>query len=72
MTEPAKKLAVYEDLFRIPENMTGEIINGELHATRDHPGNMCMQDPYWEMRSALHIVPAVEVRADGSFSLSPR
>jgi Uma2 family endonuclease len=33
MTEPARRRAVYEDLFSIPENMTGEIINGELHAT---------------------------------------
>jgi Uma2 family endonuclease len=33
MTEPAKKMAVYEDLFRIPENMIGEIINGELMVT---------------------------------------
>ena len=33
MTEPARKRAVYEDLFDIPENMTGEIINGELLVT---------------------------------------
>ncbi len=30
MTEPAKTRANYEDLFDLPENMTGEIINGEL------------------------------------------
>jgi Uma2 family endonuclease len=30
MSEPAKKKATYEDLFNIPENMTGEIIDGEL------------------------------------------
>ena len=30
MSEPARKPASYEDLFDIPENMTGEIINGEL------------------------------------------
>lgn len=34
MSEPAKKRATYEDLYRIPENMTGEIIDGELIA---HP-----------------------------------
>ncbi len=33
MTEPAKRRAVYEDLFDVPENMIGEIINGELVAT---------------------------------------
>jgi Uma2 family endonuclease len=33
MTEPAIKKAIYEDLFDIPENMTGEIINGELIVT---------------------------------------
>jgi Uma2 family endonuclease len=30
MSEPAKKRATYEDLYGIPENMTGEIIDGEL------------------------------------------
>jgi Uma2 family endonuclease len=30
MSELAKKRATYEDLYNIPENMTGEIINGEL------------------------------------------
>ncbi len=33
MSEPAKKKATYEDLYTIPENMTGEIINGELVVT---------------------------------------
>jgi Uma2 family endonuclease len=33
MAEPAKREATYEDLFDIPENMTGEIINGELIVT---------------------------------------
>ena len=33
MSEPAKKQAAYEDLFNIPENMTGEIIDGELIVT---------------------------------------
>lgn len=33
MTEPAKKRAVYEDLYTIPENTTGEIINGTLIVT---------------------------------------
>ncbi len=30
MSEPAKKRATYEDLYGIPENMTGEILDGEL------------------------------------------
>ncbi len=33
MSEPQKKKAAYDDLFNIPENMTGEIINGELVVT---------------------------------------
>jgi len=33
MSEPAKKEAVYEDLYDLPENMTGEIIDGELIVT---------------------------------------
>jgi Uma2 family endonuclease len=33
MTEAAKKVATYEDLYSIPENMTGEIIDGELIVT---------------------------------------
>jgi Uma2 family endonuclease len=33
MAEPAKNKATYEDLYSIPENMTGEIIAGELIAT---------------------------------------
>ena len=33
MTEPAEKRAVYQDLYSIPENMTGEIIDGELIVT---------------------------------------
>ena len=33
MAEPAKKKASYDDLYRIPDNMIGEIINGELIAT---------------------------------------
>jgi Uma2 family endonuclease len=42
MFEPAKRQAVYEDLYNIPENMTGEIIDGELYVTprpsRKHVG----------------------------------
>lgn len=30
MSEPSKKEATYEDLSSVPENMTGEIIDGEL------------------------------------------
>lgn len=33
MLGSAKKRAVYEDLYNIPENMTGEIIGGEVIAT---------------------------------------
>ena len=33
MSEPVKKRASYEDLYSIPENMTGEIIDGELLVT---------------------------------------
>jgi len=33
VTQTAKKKASYDDLFNIPENMTGEIIDGELIAT---------------------------------------
>jgi Uma2 family endonuclease len=33
MAEPARKIARYEDLYNIPENMTGEIINGEIIVT---------------------------------------
>lgn len=33
MVEPAGKEATYEDLYNVPENMTGEIIDGELIVT---------------------------------------
>jgi len=33
MSESAKKKATYEDLYEVPENMTGEIIDGELIVT---------------------------------------
>lgn len=33
MSDPARTHATYEDLYRIPEGMIGEIINGELHVT---------------------------------------
>jgi len=33
MSEAAKKEGTYEDLYALPENMTGEIIDGELIAT---------------------------------------
>ncbi len=33
MSEPAAKRATYDDLYSIPENMTGEIIDGELVVT---------------------------------------
>lgn len=33
MSEPARKRTCYEDLLGLPENMTGEIIDGELSVT---------------------------------------
>ncbi|MBF0475455.1 MAG: Uma2 family endonuclease, partial [Deltaproteobacteria bacterium] len=33
MAKPASKKATYEDLYGIPENMTGQIIDGELIVT---------------------------------------
>jgi hypothetical protein len=33
MAEPDKKKAGYDDLYAVPENMTGEIIGGELTVT---------------------------------------
>ncbi len=33
MSDPSGKIATYDDLYSIPENMTGEIINGELIVT---------------------------------------
>ncbi len=33
MAEPARRRATYNDLYEIPENMIGEIIDGELTAT---------------------------------------
>jgi Uma2 family endonuclease len=33
MIEPVRKKAVYDDLFTLPENMIGEIIDGELIAS---------------------------------------
>ena len=33
MAEPAKQKATYDDLYAIPENTTGEIIDGELFVT---------------------------------------
>lgn len=33
MSDPAKTKATYDDLYSVPENMTGEIVNGELVVT---------------------------------------
>ncbi len=33
MAETARKKATYQDLYNIPENMTGEIIDGELYVS---------------------------------------
>ena len=42
MSEPARKKATYEDLCGLPENMVGEIINGELLA-RPRPSGRHIQ-----------------------------
>ena len=31
MNDPARKLALYDQLMMLPENLTGEILNGQLH-----------------------------------------
>lgn len=42
MREPAAKRARYEDLYDVPDGMTGEIINGELTVTpRPSPRHAC-------------------------------
>lgn len=33
MNEPAKKISTYDDLYRLPDNMIGEIIDGEIIAS---------------------------------------
>jgi hypothetical protein len=33
MSEPARREAVYDDLYDLPENMVGEILAGELHVS---------------------------------------
>lgn len=33
MAAPGKKPATYEDLFALPDNVVGEIVNGELHVS---------------------------------------
>ena len=33
MSDPAKKQATYQDLYNVPENTIGEIIDGELIVT---------------------------------------
>jgi len=40
MNEHARKLATYEDLFDLPENIVGEIINGRL-ITQPRPAPRC-------------------------------
>jgi Uma2 family endonuclease len=41
MSDPAKRLATYEELYSIPEDMIGEIVNGELIVTpRPGPRHM--------------------------------
>ena len=47
MSEAALKKATYEDLYRIPANMTGEIIGGRLIVTPVHPGNTRLPNPCW-------------------------
>lgn len=50
MAEPARKNAVYEDLYTIPENTIGEIIEGDLYA---HPS---------PARKAIYAASALGVR----------
>ena len=40
MNAPVRKLATYEDLFDLPENLVGEIINGRL-ITQPRPAPRC-------------------------------
>jgi hypothetical protein len=40
MTAAAKKLATYEDLVALAPNMVGQIVFGNLHATRGLPFRM--------------------------------
>ena len=37
MAQPARKLTLYDDLMSLPEHITGEILNGQLH-TQPRPG----------------------------------
>jgi Uma2 family endonuclease len=55
MSEPAKKGAIYEDLCSIPENMTGEIIDGELFV---HPR---------PSRKHIYATSALEVKIGGPY-----
>lgn len=54
MGEPAKKKATYDDLYTIPENTTGEIIDGELFVT-PRPG---ARHTYASSVLGAEVVPA--------------
>lgn len=43
----AKRLARYEDLFDLPDNVVGEIIAGRLLASPRRHRNMLWQVPFW-------------------------
>lgn len=73
MTGPATKRTIHEDLFEIPENMTGEIIHGELFVTPRPPGNISTRARYWVSRLFLLTNSAgAAVQVGGSSSSSPR
>ncbi len=59
MSEPAKKGAIYEDLCSIPENMTGEIIDGELFV---HPRPS--RKHIYEGAEKVRVEPFHEVEID--------
>ncbi len=69
MAEIAKKIAAYEDLYNIPDNMTGEIIDGELIVTPRPSRNMYTLRPPW-IRTLDHRISLAKetVLAAGSFS----
>jgi hypothetical protein len=68
MSEPARKKATYEDLYAIPENMTGQIINGELIVNPRHSTRHSLTATALSGRLTPPYLLAKAVRAGGSFS----
>ena len=54
MAELAKKKATYEDLYDIPENMIGEIIDGELIDTEDDAGETQVAELHGEAQTVCN------------------